>query len=268
MNELIGLLTHHGLALVFANVLLTQLGAPLPAVPTLVLAGALAGVGHFSWPAALLAASSAAVIADTSWYAAGKRYGQRVLALLCRFSLSPDSCVRETERFFVRYGVGSLVVAKFIPGLAMAAPPLAGAMRLRWLPFLVFDGIGAVLWAASALLGGWLFADQIDTALGFLERMGGYALAGLLALLTAYVGYRYWQRRRFFAQLRAARITVQDLYDLMQRGEQPLVLDVRSHALRIADGRRIPTAWPVDIDAPDAHLTDLPRDREIVVYCS
>jgi len=268
MDELTALLAHHGVSLVFVNVLLTQLGVPLPAIPTMMLAGALAAGGHMSVLQAFTAAMVATMIADVVWYAAGRRYGHRVLTLLCRMSLSPQSCVRQTERVFLRWGVGSLVIAKFVPGLATVAPPLAGAIRLKLVVFVVFDGMGAALWAGGSMLGGWLLSGQIDALIAWLARMGGVALVMLLIALAIYMAVKWLERYRFLSQLRAARIAVHDLYAMIERGENPLILDVRSEAALGADRRKIPTARLVDPDSPDEPLIDLPRDREIVVYCS
>jgi hypothetical protein len=176
--------------------------------------------------------------------------------------------VRQTERIFLRYGVGTLVIARFVPGLATITPPLAGALRLRRMQFLVFDAAGAALWAGAWLLLGWIFSRQIDAVLDWVARMGGYALAVLALLLAAYMTFKWFERYRFLAQLRAARIAVGELYDMMERGEAPLILDVRSAAALGADRRRIPQAVVIDPDVPDAALGDLPRDRDIVVYCS
>ncbi|MGH8666057.1 MAG: VTT domain-containing protein [Burkholderiales bacterium] len=268
MTDLTALLGQFGVGLVFANVLLTQLGVPLPAIPTLIIAGALAAGGHLSVLQALAVAVIATSISDSVWYGAGRRYGHRVLALLCRLSLSPASCVRQTERMFLRYGVGTLVIAKFVPGLATVTSSLAGAIRLRLIKFLFFNAIGAALWAGGALLAGWLLSDQIDAAIDWVAGMGGYAIALLVVLLAAYITIKWFERYRFLAQLRAARIAVNELYDMIERGEEPLILDVRSAAALGVDRRRIPRALLIDPDAPDAALGDLPRDRDIIVYCS
>jgi len=268
MSEIDALLGRHGVLIVFANVLLTQLGVPLPAVPTLIVAGALAAGGHLSGPHAFTVALIAALIADSLWYAAGERYGHRVLTTLCRLSLSPSSCVRQTERVFVRYGVGSLVIAKFVPGLATVAPPLAGAMRMPFGRFVVFDGIGSILWVGVAIVGGWLLSSQIDAALAWIGRMGGYAAALLGVVLVLYMAFKWFERYRFLAQLRTARIAVSELYAMLERGEEPLILDVRSIDALGPEGARIPHALLIDPDAPDDALEGLPRDREIVVYCS
>lgn len=268
MNELSALIAQHGVALLFANVLLTQLGLPLPAIPAMMIAGALASGGHLSVLQAFWAAVAASLIADVAWFVAGRRYGHRVLAMLCRLSLSPQSCVRQTERVFMRWGVGSLVIAKFIPGLATVAPPLAGAIRQKLGAFVLFDGIGAALWAGASMLAGWLLGGQIEALIEWMAAMGGYAATLLGALVVAYMTFKWFERLRFLGQLRAARVAVHEVYAMMARGEDPLVLDVRSAAALGADKRRIPRAVLIDPDAPDDQLADLPRDREIIVYCS
>jgi membrane protein DedA with SNARE-associated domain len=268
VTGLSALLGQYGVGLVFANVLLTQLGVPLPAIPTMIVAGALAAGGHLSVLQAFAVAVVASSIADSIWYAAGRRYGHRVLAMLCRMSLSPASCVRQTERVFLRYGLGTLLIAKFVPGLATITPPLAGAIRLRPLTFLAFNAAGAALWAGAAFLAGWLLSNQIDAAIDWVARMGGYAVAVLAVLLAVYMTVKWFERYRFLTQLRAARIAVTELYDMIERGEEPLILDVRSAAALGADRRRIPRAMLIDPEAPDAALGGLPRDRDIVVYCS
>src|SRR5512140_3373298 len=162
MEQLTALLAHYGLVLVFVNVFLVQAGVPVPAVPTLMVAGALAAGSGPGLPAILAVAVVGSLLGDAIWYAAGRIYGMRVLQLLCRISISPDSCVRETETRFTRWGAVSLLVAKFVPGFATVAPPLAGAMRISCGSFLVYSAIGAGLWAGAAAGAGRLFHRQID----------------------------------------------------------------------------------------------------------
>lgn len=268
METLTALLVQYGLALVFGIAFIEQIGAPIPAIPVLIVAGALAADGRLDALAVFAAALAGCLAGDILWYAAGRRWGHRVLRLLCRFSLSPDSCVRQTENFFGRWGVGALAVAKFIPGLSTVAPPIAGAIGLAPLPFLVFNGIGASLWAGTAIVAGWLFSEQIGTALQWLSRMGGYAALLVAGLLAAWIAWKWWDRRRFLAGLRAARISVEELYALMEQGHEPVVLDVRSPMARKADSRRIPGALFVDPAQPERHLESVPLDREIIVYCT
>lgn len=268
MEQMTSLLAQYGLALVFVNVLLVQAGAPVPAVPMLMVAGALAVGGTLSLPAIVLVAVAASLLGDLIWYAAGRYYGLRVLQLLCRISISPDTCVSQTESRFRRWGALSLIFAKFIPGFSTVAPPLAGALRLNLAPFLIYSAISAALWAGLAAGTGMLFHRQIDWSLMQLEQMGGYALMALTAALALFIAAKWWQRRRFFRALRMARISVEDLHELMQQAPPPLVVDVRSALARAIDPRSIPGAIAADIENLDTGLAELPRDRDIVLYCT
>lgn len=268
IEQMTGLLAQYGLALVFLNVFLVQAGAPVPAVPTLMVAGALAVGGGPSLPALVLVSVLASLLGDLIWYTAGRYYGFRVLQLLCRVSISPESCVRETETRFQRWGPSSLVVAKFIPGFATVAPPLAGALRLELAPFLIYSAISAALWSGLAAGAGMLLHRQIDWALIKLGQMGGYALLVLGLALASFVAVKWWQRRRFFKALRMARISVEDLHQLMQQGLRPLVLDVRSAQGRAIDPRSIPGALAADIENLDISLAEVPPGRDIILYCT
>src|SRR3982751_1334289 len=157
MVRLFDLVIRHGIPLVFFNVMLEQLGVPLPAVPTLIVAGALSRMGRISSTNVLIASVVASLIADWIWFMLGRRYGYRILKTLCRISLSPDSCVRDTEARFERWGLKSLLFAKFVPGFSTVAPPLAGAGKRSTLAFLIYDAIGALLWAGSGVALGRAF---------------------------------------------------------------------------------------------------------------
>lgn len=268
MQQLTALIAEHGLTLVFVNVFLLQAGVPVPAVPTLMVAGALAVGGGLSLPTIVAVSVAASLAGDLIWYAAGRIYGLRVLQLLCRISISPDSCVRDTEYRFQHWGALSLIAAKFIPGFATVAPPLAGALRLRLAPFLAYSAVSAALWAGLAAGAGMIFYRQVDWVLAQLGQMGGYALMLIGAALALFIAVKWWERRRFFAVLRMARIPVEELHRLMQEGHAPLVVDVRSAQERTVDPRRIPGAIAVDFANLDAHLAELPPDRDIILYCT
>ena len=169
MQELVDLVARYGLALVFINVLVEQIGLPVPAVPTLIVAGAAAATGKLSAPAVFGVAVVASYIGDGLWFAGGRIYGRQVLRLLCRVSLSPDSCVRQSEYHFERWGKAVLIVSKFIPGLSAVTPPLAGAMRMGWPSFIVLNGIGIALWAGLPILAGMLFSSEIERLVSVLE---------------------------------------------------------------------------------------------------
>lgn len=268
MEQLTSLLVQYGMLFVFANVFLEQAGAPLPAMPTLMVAGALAVGGGAPLHTVIAVAVAASLLGDLLWYAAGRIYGLRVLQLLCRISISPDSCVRQTETRFLRWGASSLIVAKFVPGFSTVAPPLAGALRVKWWPFLAYSTAGAAVWAGLAAGAGMIFYRQIDWVLAKLDQMGVYALIVIGIALALFIGVKWHERRRFFKVLRMARVSVDDLYRMMQDGTAPVVVDVRSASAREIDPRRVPGSIPVDIANLDAHVADLPPDRDIIVYCT
>ena len=201
--------------LVVANVLLDQIGLPVPAVPTLIVAGALAADGQMPLPALFLGCVLACLAADCGWYLIGERYGIRVLKTLCKISLEPDSCVSQTQTRFERWGVNSLIIAKFVPGLAIIAPPMAGALRIGWPRFVVLSTGAAILWVGLGLGLGILFNAQIGRLLEQLSQIGSIAGLGLAILLVCYIAYKWWERRRFYRMLRMARISVADLYALI-----------------------------------------------------
>lgn len=266
MSYLMQLIEQYGLAVVFVNVLVEQAGAPLPAYPTLVITGALANRGDYSVPGLLLVAVLAALFADAGWFLAGRRYGRKVMSTLCRVSLSPDSCVRQTESIYLRWGPASLLVAKFIPGFASVASALAGTTGTRLGTFLFFDALGAALWAGSAVYLGSLFSTTVDDLLSVLEQLGKGGLLLILAAFAIFIATKWWQRRRFLKSLRMARISVDELYQLLQQGDPPTIVDVRSPLSQQAG--RIPGAVAIADDAVQTFVATVPSDHEVIVYCA
>jgi len=267
-HEIIALIAQYGLLLVFLNVLVEQAGVPVPAVPTLVVAGALAATGRLPVSGVVLAAVLACLLGDLAWYAAGRRFGSGVMRTICRISLSPDSCVKQSELRFQRWRGRVLLIAKFVPGLSTVAPPLVGAMGLRLPTFLLLDGLGSLLWAGLAVGLGYAFAAQIDVVLATLASAGTFAFELLLVLLALYIAVKWWQRRRLLLALRMARITVDELNQAIAGGRSPIVVDVRSQPARLLDSRVIPGALLADLDSVGRTLQDIPPDRELVIYCS
>ncbi|HTH68433.1 MAG TPA: VTT domain-containing protein [Rhodanobacter sp.] len=267
-HEIIALIAQYGLLLVFLNVLVEQAGVPVPAVPTLVVAGALAATDRLPVSGVVLAAVLACLVGDLAWYAAGRRFGSGVMRTICRISLSPDSCVKQSELRFQRWRGRVLLIAKFVPGLSTVAPPLVGAMGLRLPTFLLLDGLGSLLWAGLAVGLGYAFAAQIDVVLATLASAGTFAFELLLVLLALYIAVKWWQRRRLLLALRMARITVDELNQAIAGGRSPIVVDVRSQPARLLDSRVIPGALLADLDSVGRTLQDIPPDRELVIYCS
>jgi len=268
MNEVLDFLVRHGAAVLFAVVFIEQMGIPLPATPWLLAAGALAGAGKMNWVVALGAAAFGSVVADFVWFYLGRHYGNRVLNLLCRISLEPDSCVRRTQDVFTRYGMRGVVAAKFIPGLSTLAPPLAGSSGVSAARFFAFDGAGSLLYGGAFILVGVLFSHQLEQVIDALASLGGSALALVAGLVALYIAYKYFQRHRLLRELRMARIGADELYQKLEAGEDPLILDLRSHAELQQDPSLIRGALHMTIDEVEHRQQEIPRDRDIVLYCS
>jgi membrane protein DedA with SNARE-associated domain/rhodanese-related sulfurtransferase len=258
------LLESYCVLIVFVSVLIDQLGIPIPAVPVLIVAGSLAAHGKVSGVELLAAAVVATLIADGLWFLVGRIYGMRVLKTLCRISLEPDSCVSQTQNRFERWGVNSIVIAKFIPGLATIAPPLAGALHVTWRRFMGLSVLGSALWAGVGLGLGMAFNGPIAE----LERIGGIAATGFGIALVLYIAYKWRERHRFLAELRMARISVDELYELMGANLDPLILDVRTHTARGLEPHWIPSAIHAPVEEIEQRLQEFSRDREIIVYCT
>ncbi len=267
MTTLLGWLADYGLAVAFFNVLFAQLGAPLPAYPILVVTAALSAQGRFSTVALFCLAVLASLLADLVWYAGGRRYGGRVVRTVCRVSISPDSCVRRTESLFERWGARSLMVAKFIPGFAAIATSLAGNIRLPLARFLLFDAIGAALWAGVAVALGIVFRDAVTDVLRVLGELGRIGLLVIAVAFALFIAFKVWQRQRLIREVRMARIDIDELIRLIDGGEAPAIIDVRDRPSRLRDGS-IPGALHLPIDAATDALPDLPRDRDVVVFCA
>jgi membrane protein DedA with SNARE-associated domain/rhodanese-related sulfurtransferase len=268
MTQTSQFLINHGLPLVFLAVFVEQMGLPLPALPWLLAAGALSAAGKFSLPLGLGVTVIACLVADAVWFYLGRYRGNQVLALLCRISLEPDSCVRRTQNVFTKYGLRGVFIAKFVPGMSTVAPPLAGMSGISAVRFLLVDGAGSLLYGACLLGFGYCFSHQIDQITAAIARVGGSALSLVIGLAVLYVAYKYWQRQRLLHELRMARITVAELRQKLDAGETPLILDLRSSSAVEQDPVLIQGAIHLSMDDIETRQSEFPRDRDIVVYCS
>lgn len=268
MQATLEFLIRHGYIVLPALVFAEQIGLPLPATPFLLGAGALAGRGYLSFWVCLVLATVMAVAADGLWYLLGKRKGIRVLQLLCKISLEPDSCVRRTEGAFAKQGARSLLVAKFIPGLSTAAPPLAGIFHMRKRRFLLWDTLGSLLWSGAFLSLGYIFSGQIEVVAERAETLGSGLGVLILGALAGYIGWKYYGRRKFIRELRIGRITVGELKEKIDAGEALVIVDLR-HALDFeADPETIPGAFRMDVKEIEEKSDQLPQDREVILFCT
>jgi membrane protein DedA with SNARE-associated domain len=268
MNEVAQFLIEQGYIVLFLWVFFAQLGCPIQIVPMLLAGGALAGIGKLNAPLVLGITFLAALLSDQFWYQVGLRRGTRVLPFLCRIALDPESCVRRTKEIFARYGARSLLFAKFIPGIATAAPPLAGIFHLHPLRFLLLDGLGTFIWVGVLVFLGYKFGNEIKDLTIRTSGLGpGVGLVVPVGLAT-YVIWKYIQRNRFLHRLAIARVTPKEVKQRLDAGEDLLILDLR-HAIEFeADPHTIPGALHFSIEEIEKQHQKIPRDREIVLFCN
>ncbi len=250
------------------NTLLHELGVPVPMTPTALVAGARAASGAVDPILLIVMIVTGMLIANSVWFAAGRRYGGAVLKMLCRVSLSPDTCVARTEGSFGRWGWSALVIGRFLPGVTLVAPPLAGALGMSWTKFLALTAAGAALYGLVVVGAGMLLHEQIEMVIVQLMSLGWNALAVLIGMVALYIAWRWWQRRRHAHELAVPRIDVAELRALMAAGEPLELIDVRGRTTQQVDQRRIPGATIMHLDEIEAGRFKAPPDRQIIVYCA
>ncbi|MGC3974109.1 MAG: VTT domain-containing protein [Nitrospira sp.] len=263
-----GFLAEHGASVLFWVIFVERIGFPLPALPLLVAAGALVAKGDMSLGTALLVPVAASLPADLAWYYLGRQKGGKVLGFLCRLSLEPDSCVRDTENVFHRIGPHALLLAKFVPGFSTVAPPLSGIVGMSAAAFVLYDIGGALIWAAVSAGVGALFSNQVEQLIGLFDQAGGMVLVILLLGLAGFLAYKFYHRQKFLRHLRMAKISVDELKRRMDAGEAISVVDVRHPLALDLDPESIPGAINFTLEDIEHRHQEIPRDRDIVLYCS
>jgi membrane protein DedA with SNARE-associated domain len=261
-------LIRHGEFVLFATVFAEQAGLPIPAVPVLLAAGALAGAGKMNLALAVVCGVTACLLGDLIWYYLGRHRGAQVLKVLCRMSLEPDSCVRRTEGFFARHGTRSLVLAKFIPGLSTVMPALAGLFNVSVWRFLLFNGLGAFLWTAAFIAPGYLFSDQLERVAAQATRFGSSLVLMVAGALVLYIASKYVHRQLLLRELRIARITPDELKQLLDAGHDPVIMDLRHPLDRQSNPYAIPGALWMAVEELEHRHQEIPRDRDVILYCA
>lgn len=261
-------LIRHGYSVIFFWVLAEQGGIPLPSLPLLLSAGALSAEGKISFNLLLFLTFAGAFLSDLMWFQLGRTQGGRILNLLCRISIEPDSCVKNTENLFMKRGASSLLVSKFLPGLNTVAQPMAGIVRLSWLRFLCYDVFGTLLWATSILLIGRIFHKQVEDILALLRRSGASLLLIVAVAAIAWIAFKAIQRRRFLHKLRIARISPEELKEEIESGRSVVIVDLRNDFTLDENSVQIAGALRLTPEEIQARHAEIPRDNDIVLYCT
>jgi membrane protein DedA with SNARE-associated domain/rhodanese-related sulfurtransferase len=268
MHTTIEVFLHYGYLIIFGWVLLEQLGIPVPATPILLTAGTLTSTRHMHIEGFVVAAMAGSLLSDTVWFRLGGRYGTRVTRWLCRFSLEAASCVRKTEDQLAHHGAATLLLVKFIPGLNTLAAPLAGQSGMRYRKFLLYDLSGAFLWVTTLLLVGRFFGDAIRRNPNVLAWLSRSAAVLVLLVVVATVAYRYGRQRAFLSKIRTLRVEPEDLKQMMDRGEEPFLVDLRHPLDLLPDPRIIPGSVRLTSSELLRRHAEIPRDRDVIVYCT
>ena len=268
MADFIQFVVQHGYVLLFFWVMAEQAGLPIPAAPLLLAVGALAGQHQLNFVVAVMVAATGSLVADTFWYFFGKRKGAVVLSWLCKIALEPDSCVRRTESTFTRLGYRTLLVCKFIPGLNTAAPALSATAGIELPQFLLFDWLGALLWASTFAGLGLLFSRQLDRVADDVARFGSWTLSLIFAGIVGYILYKLYQRQRFLKQVAGVRISPEELHAKLQAGEPVTIIDLRHPLDLLPDPRTLPGALRISPEELQQRHGEITRVGEIVLFCT
>jgi len=266
--DFVGLIVAHGYWIVLAVAFVDQFGTPVPAIAILLTAGAVAGQGHLSLAGVLAAAWAGTVAGDAVLYQCGRWRGGPLMRRLCSFSLAPDTRVRKTETSFQRLGWKALVIAKFVPGLALFAAPVAGALRTPFATFLVFDSLGSLFYNVVVIGLGFALHDQLDRVVGWFHALGSAAIPVVAGAIMAYWAWRIIQKRRILRALRCRRLTPDALRLRLQSGDPVRILDLRTAISYEASRQTLPGSIRMDPEELDARHSDIPRDCDVVLYCT
>ena len=268
MADLLQFVVQHGYALVFFWVMAEQAGLPIPASPLLLAAGALAGQHELNFALVVTIAALGSLVSDTFWYCFGKRKGAIVLNWLCKIALEPDSCVRRTETTFTRLGFRTLLLCKFVPGLNTAAPALSATAGIGLPQFLLFDWLGAMLWASAFAGLGLTFSKQLDRVAEVIAQLGSWSLVLIVALAVGFVAYKFYQRQRFLKEVAGVRIAPEELKSMLDAGTPVTILDLRHPLDLLPDPRTLPGALQISPEELEVRHSEITRDGNIVLFCT
>jgi membrane protein DedA with SNARE-associated domain len=270
MQPLLSLIGHHGYLLVFFIVLAEAVGLPVPAAVALVAGGAAAAAGMLGVFRLLLLAVLAMMTGDILLFVAGRYMGWGLLGFLCKLSVNPETCILRSAESFYKRGNATLLFAKFLPGINTMAPPLAGSMRMPLDDFLRLDVAGASLYATVYVAVGFLFRDFLVSLIRGFQTAGRAVEAATVLALVGYALYRVWLYRKHAVYRVVPRIQVEEVTRMLASEERDkvLLMDVRSHGYYDAQTARIKGSIRLEPNNLKEELKNIPKDKDIYVYCT
>jgi len=252
------------------SVFARQLCLPIPAVLVLISAGTLVRESKLNLILVLLMSVAGAVAGDAAWYEAGRYWGSHILRILTSFSDDPKALSARARGIFRKYGLATLLIAKFIPGLDGITPPLAGLEGTGRLTFFLFDAGGSFLWAGVYVVLGLCFARQVDRILIFLEASERILLLLVGVPLVFYTGRRVFVVLRMFGRLRTRYISPTLLHKRLKDGlERVLVIDLLGYMESPDQTHGVPGAVRIDPSRLRSKTTiRYPAGLSFVLYTS
>jgi membrane protein DedA with SNARE-associated domain/rhodanese-related sulfurtransferase len=264
---------HYAYLIIFLWVLVEQVGIPIPSVPVLLTAGTLSATHRVSWLGITGAMLLGCLIADSVWFSLGRRYGNSVLKLLCRFSFEASTCVSKTESYFTRRGALTLLFAKFVPGLSTVAAPIAGQTGMSYPRFLAWDLAGSLIWGEAFILAGRFFGDLAKRSAPFFAWLGHFAIVIFVLMVLGFLAHRIWKQRKFLQQVRELRLEPSELKTMLDYADTnhtpaPFIVDLRHPLDYLPDPRVLPGALRIGPNELKQHSEIIPRDRDVILYCT
>jgi membrane protein DedA with SNARE-associated domain/rhodanese-related sulfurtransferase len=259
---------HYGYVVLFVWVLAEQLGMPIPSAPLLITAGTLTATHKLNLELAILSVLVASLISDTIWYQLGKKFGGRVVRMVCRLSMESSTCVRRTEDYFTKHGPSALLLAKFIPGLGTVAAPIAGQTSMKYRTFVAYDSGGILLWCMGYMLVGRFFGDVLKAHPGALAWVGHFSATLFVLAVLGLLAYRIYKQQAFLKQVRTMRLEPEELKRMIDSGNPVFIVDLRHPLDYLPDPRVLPGALRLTPDKLIENQDEIPRDRDIILYCT
>ena len=271
---LMSIIAQHGYAAVALILFVAAAGLPVPTSIVLLAAGA-AAHGNLNLGTLILIAASSALLGDALLYLGGRYTGWWLLAGMCRLSMNPEGCIFSSSAYFYRRGSKTLLFAKWVPGLASMAAPLAGSLNMKFSRFLRLDAAGVTMYVTAWLTVGYVFSGFLREITVWVQNFGHAVFYTIVLIIAGYLCSIavFWARARKYNQIE--KISAADLNERLKTlGPDRLVIiaDVRSHNYydpgmqRIKNSIRVePTRLKEELEALREFMAP---ECEIYLYCS
>lgn len=267
MESLLNGLAEHGYSILAMAIFLEAIGIPVPAALALLIAGG-ASARHTLQPAIALGSAGLAMLTADSWmFMMGRYTGWWLLAILCRLSLNPESCILRAADSFYKRGRSLLLFAKFVPGINTMAPPLAGSMNMRYTQFIRLDLLGVTFYIGAYFSIGYLFSDMLGAVLKGYRTFGQVVGIILSIAVVAYLALQIWIWRKSLSRRFRLFVEPSEAHRALEKGNA-VIYDVRSHGYYDQKAMRIQGSRRLEPNGLRQNPEEFPNDKRIYLYCT